>query len=112
MPLFHLPILDVLPQVVADGSQGGVHLHTEVTPEAYGCFVHRALLLKTNESNMVNTALLSSPFSFDRMYITLRTYQSHKCLRQHISISPLFDQSRCFKTSLITYLLRLPFGHF
>ena len=59
MSLFHLPVLDVFPQVVADGSQGGVHLHTEVTPEAYWCFVNRGLLLNRNASSIVNSALLS-----------------------------------------------------
>jgi hypothetical protein len=74
MSLFHLPILDVLPQVVADGSQGWVHLHTEVTPKAYGCFVNRALLLKRNVSNIVSTALLSSPFSFNRIEMSEALY--------------------------------------
>ena len=69
MSLFHLPVLDVFPQVVADGSQGGVHLHTEVTPEAYWCFVNRGLLLNRNASSIVNSALLSSTFSFNRIYI-------------------------------------------
>ena len=44
MPLFDLSILDVLPKVVADGSEGGVHLYAEVTPESYGSFVVRVFL--------------------------------------------------------------------
>ena len=44
MSLFDLSILDVLPQVVADGSEGGVHLYTEVTPESYGSFIFSAFL--------------------------------------------------------------------
>lgn len=46
MSLFDLSILDMLPKVVADGSEGGVHLHTEVTSESYRGFIHRVLLLR------------------------------------------------------------------
>ena len=65
MSLFHFPVLDVLSKMVADGSQGWVHLHTEVTSEAYGCVVYRALLLQRHLSNIVNNALLASTFSFN-----------------------------------------------
>lgn len=39
MALLDLPVLDVFPQVVTDGSESGVDLHTEVTPVANRCFV-------------------------------------------------------------------------
>lgn len=48
---FDFSILHVLPQVVADGSQGGVNLHTEVTPESYGSFIFRHLLLTESAQN-------------------------------------------------------------
>lgn len=34
-----LSILDVLPEVVADGSEGGMHLYAEITSESNGGFV-------------------------------------------------------------------------
>ena len=46
MSLFDLSILDVLPKVVADGSEGGVHLYAEVTPESYGGFIYRTFLFR------------------------------------------------------------------
>lgn len=49
MSLFDLSILDVLPQVVADGSECGVHLYAEVTPESYGSFIYRAFLLRKDK---------------------------------------------------------------
>lgn len=47
--LFDLSILDMLPKVVADGSEGGMHLSAEVTPESYGSFIYRAFLLTDTE---------------------------------------------------------------
>lgn len=49
MPLFDLTILDVLPKVVADGSEGWVYLYTEVTPESDGSFIYRTLLCTEKE---------------------------------------------------------------
>lgn len=44
MSLFGLPILHVLPKVVADGSEGGMHLHTKVAPVPYRSFIYKAFL--------------------------------------------------------------------
>lgn len=34
-----LSVLDVLPEVVADGSEGGMHFYAEITSESNGSFV-------------------------------------------------------------------------
>lgn len=44
--LFGLSVLNVFPKVIADGSEGGVHFYTEVTPESNGSFIHRAFLFR------------------------------------------------------------------
>lgn len=44
MSLFDLSILNVLPKVVADGSESGMHLYAEITSESYGSFIYRAFL--------------------------------------------------------------------
>lgn len=46
---FDLPVLNMLPQVVADGSEGGVDLYAEVTPVSNGSFVCRAFLITEGE---------------------------------------------------------------
>lgn len=51
MSFFDLSILDMLPKVVADGSEGGVHLYTEVAPESYWSFIYRAILF-TKKNNI------------------------------------------------------------
>lgn len=49
MSFLDLSILDVLPKVVADGSDGGVHLYAEVTPESYRSFIYKAFLFTEKE---------------------------------------------------------------
>lgn len=49
MSLFDLSILNMFPKVVADGSEGWVHLYAEVTPESYRCFIYRAFLFTEKE---------------------------------------------------------------
>lgn len=44
MSFFDFSILNVLPQVVADGAEGGVNLDTEVTPESDWSFIFRHFL--------------------------------------------------------------------
>lgn len=44
VPFLDLSVLDVLPQVVADGAEGGVNLDTEVAPESYRSFILRHFL--------------------------------------------------------------------
>lgn len=39
MAFLDLSILNVLPEVVADGSEGGMHLYAEITSESYGSFI-------------------------------------------------------------------------
>lgn len=46
--LFDLSVLDMLPQVIADGSDGRVHLNAKVTTEAYRSFVCRVFLSMTH----------------------------------------------------------------
>lgn len=46
MSLFDFSILDMLPKVVADGSEGGVNLYTEVAPKSNGCFIYRTFLFR------------------------------------------------------------------
>lgn len=50
MALFDLPVLDVFPQVVTDGSESRVDLHTEVTPVADWSFVSIVHQLKEREN--------------------------------------------------------------
>ncbi len=45
MSLLGLPVLNMLSQVVADGSEGGVDLHTEVAPVADGSLIGGAIHL-------------------------------------------------------------------
>ncbi len=54
MSLFDLSILDMLPQVVADGAKGGVHFSAEVAPKSYWGFIYRAFLLqkKNDKKNL------------------------------------------------------------
>lgn len=66
MSLFDLSILDMLPKVVTDGSEGGVHLYTEVTPESYGSFIYRAFLL--TKIKMTKLLCSFSSFLFDIFY--------------------------------------------
>lgn len=71
MSLFDLPILDVLPKVVADGSEGGVHLDAEVTPESYGSFIYRAFLFrdKKKSTNKKKKTVFSHSYSFFLNYM-------------------------------------------
>lgn len=39
-----LSILDVLPEVVADGSEGGMHFYAEIASESNGSFIQGAFL--------------------------------------------------------------------
>lgn len=66
MPFFDLSILDVLPQVVADGSKGGVHLYAEVTPKAYGGFIYWAFLFRKEKSKKEPVSVTS-----DRLFFNL-----------------------------------------
>lgn len=45
MPLFGFSILNMLPKVVADGSEGGMHFYAKIAPESYWCFMCKAFLL-------------------------------------------------------------------
>ncbi len=45
MPLLGLPVPNMLSQVVADGPEGGVDLHAEVTPVANGSLIGGAIHL-------------------------------------------------------------------
>lgn len=49
MSFLDLSILDMLPKVVADGPDGGVHLYAEVTPESYRSFIYKAFLYMERE---------------------------------------------------------------
>lgn len=44
MPLFGFSILNVLPKVVADGSEGGMHFYAKIAPESYWRFMYKAFL--------------------------------------------------------------------
>lgn len=52
MTILDLSILDVLSEVVADGSEGWMHFYAEITPESNGSFVDRTFLFiwETQES--------------------------------------------------------------
>lgn len=50
MTFFDLSILDVLPEVVADGSECGMHLYAEIASESDGSFVYSAFLFILEKS--------------------------------------------------------------
>ena len=51
LALFGLAVLHMFPQVVADGSEGGVDLHTEITPVAYWGLISSGIQLKGKKTN-------------------------------------------------------------
>lgn len=53
--IFHLTILDVLPEVVADGSKGGMHLYAEITSESNRSFIQSAFLFIWEKKNILYT---------------------------------------------------------
>lgn len=51
MTFLDLSILDVLPEVVADGSECGMHLYAEIASESNGSFVLRTFLFILEKKN-------------------------------------------------------------
>lgn len=53
-----LSVLDVLPEVVADGSEGGMHFYAEITSESNGSFVLGAFLFIWEKTESFNKGLI------------------------------------------------------
>lgn len=54
MTFFDLSVLNMLPKMVADGSEGWMHLYAEITSESYGCFIDWAFLFTVGEGSCVS----------------------------------------------------------